>query len=274
MSPWIRQLGPPTASLTRYTACPWSQVARHSWLLFQQTSDKTQQSTSHQISDTRRTVKMARIEAVLLVSDSAISMRRLVQLATLADVSEARELLTNLNQAYDAAGSAFRIEEVATGVQLLTRPEFSHWLDKLHQRQSQLKLSAPAMETLAIVAYRQPITRADIEAIRGVQCSEMLKYLMERNLIRIGGEDDSLGRPYLYVTTKQFLELHGLNSLNDLPMSDRLRKAKAETEPSIDNQDEDQPTLFPIADESAANDEFTASDEPDDNDDTPLAAAA
>src|SRR5688572_9308777 len=168
--------------------------------------------------------KLARLEALLFVADGALSIRKIVQNATLADNAEARRLIEELNAFYDADGSPFRIERVATGYQLLTKPAFAPWLDKLHQRQIELKLSSPAMETLTIVAYQQPITRADIEAIRGVQCAEMLKQLMERGLVRICGEEDSLGRPYLYDTTKKFLELFGLRSLDQLPMASTLRK--------------------------------------------------
>jgi segregation and condensation protein B len=171
-----------------------------------------------------RSEKMARLEALLFVADGALSIRKMVQAATLADTAEARRLLDELNFFYDAEGSPFRVERVATGYQLLTRPPFAPWLDKLHQRQNELKLSSPAMETLTIVAYQQPITRADIEAIRGVQCAEMLKQLMERGLVRIGGEEDSLGRPYLYDTTKKFLELFGLRSLDELPLASSLRR--------------------------------------------------
>lgn len=174
----------------------------------------------------RRTPKMARLEAVLFVSDEPQSIKRLVQLATLADVEEAQELIERLNSAYDASGSTFRVERVATGLRLLTRREFVFWLDKLHQRQAALKLTPPMLETLAIVAYRQPLTRADLEAVRGVQSAEMLKQLMERELVRIAGEDDSLGRPFLYETTRKFLELYGLQSLDDLPMADRLRRQR------------------------------------------------
>jgi segregation and condensation protein B len=127
-----------------------------------------------------------------------------------------------LNAAYDADGSAFRIEHVATGFQLLTRPQYALWLEKIHQRRARLRLSPPALETLAIVAYRQPLTRADVEAVRGVQSGEMLKLLMERDLVRIVGEHDSLGRPYLYGTTRQFLELFGLHSLAELPQAEGL----------------------------------------------------
>ena len=174
----------------------------------------------------RRTPKMARMEAVLFVADEALPVKRLVQLATLADAEEAQELILRLNLAYDASGSTFRIERVATGLRLLTRREFVFWLDKLHQRQAALKLTPPMLETLAIVAYRQPLTRADVEAVRGVQSAEMLKQLMERELVRIAGEDDSLGRPFLYETTRKFLEVYGVQSLDELPMADRLRRKR------------------------------------------------
>ncbi len=173
-----------------------------------------------------RTPKMARLEAVLFVADEALPLKRLVQLATLAEATEAQELIDQLNAAYDSTASSFRVERVATGYRLLTRRDFVFWLDKLHQRQSSQKLTPPMLETLAIVAYRQPLTRADLEAVRGVQSAEMLKQLMERELVRIAGEDDSLGRPFLYETTRKFLELYGLQTLDDLPMSDRLRRVR------------------------------------------------
>jgi segregation and condensation protein B len=167
--------------------------------------------------------KAARVEAVLFVSESAVSARRLAQLATLPDMGEAAQVVDQLNAAYDRDGSAFRIERAANGYLLLTRPVYARWLGRLHQRQAAMKLSPPAMETLTVVAYRQPITRADIEAVRGVQCTEMLKQLMDRGLVRIAGEDNSLGRPYLYETTRKFLEVFGLRGLDDLPRADHLR---------------------------------------------------
>ncbi len=188
-----------------------------------------------------RSEKMARLEALLFVADGALLIRKMVQAATLAEAAEARRLLEELNAFYDADASPFRIERVATGYQLLTRPPFAPWLDKLHQRQNELKLSSPAMETLTIVAYQQPITRADIEAIRGVQCAEMLKQLMERGLVRICGEEDSLGRPYLYDTTKKFLELFGLRSLDELPLASSLRR-KPPTPPEEPNPEDAEST--------------------------------
>lgn len=175
-----------------------------------------------------RSSKMQKLEAVLMVADGPLSLRKLAQFATLADNTEVKQLIDDLNAAYEYDGSAFRVERVATGHQLLTQRRFSTWLDRLHQRQAALKLSPAAMETLTIVAYRQPITRADVEAVRGVQASEMLKQLLERKLIRVAGEDDSLGRPYLYGTTRQFLEVFGMHSLDDMPMANTLRQSAKE----------------------------------------------
>jgi len=195
---------------------------------------------------TRRSRKLARLEAVLLVADSALSFRKISQFATLADAAEARELVRELNDKLDRGGAAFRIEKVATGVRMMTRPQFSMWLDRLHNRQAKAKLSPPMLETLSIVAYRQPVTRADVDKIRGVQASEMLRQLMDRGLIRITGEDDSLGRPYLYGTTRQFLEEYGFGSLDDLPMADTLRRCDepAEADEPEEEVEEDVPQLF------------------------------
>lgn len=221
--------GPPCyRSGPSHTAWPDTNTNGHRWAFFCRGPHDS--PTLFVVSGTNpaciRSPKMARVEAVLLVSDAAVSAKRLAQLATLADVAEARDLIERLNQAYDLDGSAFRVERVASGFRLLTIPAYAFWLGKLHQRNAELKLTPPALETLAIVAYRQPITRVDIEKIRRVQCSDMLKQLMERGLVRIGGEEDSLGRPFLYETTRQFLELFGLASLDSLPMADTLRQNK------------------------------------------------
>ncbi len=177
-------------------------------------------------SEFARSPKLARLEAALFVADRALSLRKLTQMATLADTKEAQSLIEMLNNLYDEGNSAFRIESVASGFKLLTLPSLSKWLDRIHDRQAYMKLSAPAMETLSIIAYRQPCTRADVEAIRGVQASEMIKQLMEKGLARVVGEDDTLGRPYLYGTTKLFLESFGLTHVNQLPMADQLKKEK------------------------------------------------
>jgi segregation and condensation protein B len=99
------------------------------------------------------------------------------------------------------------------------------WIAKVHAPEEDVRLSAPALETLAVVAYRQPIARADVEAIRGVQCGEMLRVLMERDLLRIVGRADELGRPFLYGTTRKFLQVFGLGRLEQLPPVDQIRIA-------------------------------------------------
>ncbi|MBX9789885.1 MAG: SMC-Scp complex subunit ScpB [Pirellulales bacterium] len=166
---------------------------------------------------------MARLEAVLFLAREALPARRLAVLASLADGTEARTLVRLLNERYDATQTAFRVEEVAGGYRLLTRPQFGVWLRRLHQLPATARLSTPALETLAIVAYRQPCVRAQIEAIRGVQCGEMLRQLMDRDLVRIAGRSADLGRPFLYATTRSFLETFGLKSLDELPRAAQLR---------------------------------------------------
>ena len=182
-----------------------------------------------------RDSRMALLEAALLVADEPLTARRLADVAGLEDGNEARRLLRRLQAFYIQDGSAFQVEELAGGFQLLTRPEFYSWLARLRRSGSELRLSSPARETLAIVAYRQPIMRTDIEAIRGVQCSDVLRQLMERGLVRIAGRHDSLGRPVLYGTTKKFLQVFGLKSLRDLPMNEQL-KLPDRTEPEVSDE--------------------------------------
>ena len=161
--------------------------------------------------------KVHRLEAILFLAREPLSSRKLSQYANLADGTEARTLVHQLNSRLDDAGRAFRVREVAGGFQLTTRPKFAKWLRRLEHVPAHERLSAPSMETLAVVAFRQPVVRAEIEAIRGVSCGEILNQLMNRDLIRVGGRSDELGRPYLYNTTKRFLQVFGLRSLSDLP---------------------------------------------------------
>ena len=170
-----------------------------------------------------RDLPLVLVEAALFAADEPLTARRLVSIAKLADAGEARRLVRKLQSLYDKNGTAFQVEELAGGFQLMTRPEYHPWLVRLRRTGNAPRLSPAARETLAIVAYRQPIMRADIEAIRGVQCGELLRLLMEKGLIRIAGRHDSLGRPVLYGTTKRFLQTFGLRSLRDLPQAEQLR---------------------------------------------------
>lgn len=168
---------------------------------------------------------MRRLEAVLLLAREPLASRKLAQLAQLEDGTQARTLIRKLNALLDDSGRAFRVEEVAGGYQMLTRHKFASWLRRLSHVPGETRLSSVALETLAVVAYRQPVLKADIEAIRGVNCGEILRQLMERDLVRIGGRSEELGRPYLYATTKRFLQQFGLRSLEDLPRAEILRTA-------------------------------------------------
>lgn len=163
----------------------------------------------------------------MFLAREPLTTRKLAQLASLADGTEARTLVRLLNEVYDREERAFRVEEVAGGVRLLTRPCYAAWVRRLQQAPAETRLSGPALETLSVVAYRQPVLRAQIEAVRGVQCGEMLRQLMERDLVRIVGRADELGRPFLYGTTRRFLEVFGLRHLDELPRSDLLRAMPA-----------------------------------------------
>jgi segregation and condensation protein B len=173
--------------------------------------------------DLARDSNLALVEAALFAADEPLSTRLLATAAGLRDVAEVRHLIRKLQSFYDRDSTAFQVEERAGGFQLLSRPEYHAWLTRLQHTSNELRLSAAARETLAIVAYRQPIMRADIEAVRGVQCGEMLRLLMEKGLVRIAGRHDSLGRPVLYGTTKKFLQVFGLKNLRDLPQAEQLR---------------------------------------------------
>lgn len=183
---------------------------------------------------------MQRLEAILFLAKQPLTSRKLAQLANLADGTEARTLVRSLNKLYDAANRAFRVEELAGGYQLLTRGKFADWVRRVVGGDDPTRLSTPAMETLAIIAYRQPVLRADVEAIRGVNCGEIIRQLMDRDLVQIKGRSEELGRPFLYATSSAFLRTFGFRSLEDLPRKDEFRRFEAETDASAASQVDDQ----------------------------------
>lgn len=166
--------------------------------------------------------RMRRLEAVLFMSRNPVPSRKLSQLAELEDGTQARTMVKELNQHYDQTGRAFHVKRVAGGFQLRTRPQFADWIRRLDHTPKPKRLSTPALDTLAVVAYRQPIIKAEIEAIRGVSCGEMLRQLLESGLVKIAGRSEKLGRPFLYATSKEFLTQFGFNSLNELPRAKQL----------------------------------------------------
>jgi segregation and condensation protein B len=163
------------------------------------------------------------IEAILFATDEPLTDGRLAGIVETTS-KQVRQSIKALNAKYEANNNAFRIEQIAGGYQMLTLNVYNGWLKKMLHARSDSKLSPAALETLAIIAYKQPIIRADIEAVRGVAVGEVIRSLMYKGLVKITGRAEILGRPMLYGTTRKFLEVFGLNSLKDLPKAEELKK--------------------------------------------------
>jgi segregation and condensation protein B len=190
-------------------------------------ADAAEESEQSAASD----VDLAILESLLFSTHHPLTAGRLAELMDLPTTKPLRKAIRSLNTQYEESHRCFRIEQVSGGYQLLTLPEYGEYLKKLHLRDADTKLTKAALETLAIIAYKQPILRADIEAIRGVQCGETIRSLMEKHLVKIAGRAEEPGRPILYGTTKRFLELFGLNSLKDLPQGEQLTKPLSQPNP-------------------------------------------
>jgi segregation and condensation protein B len=189
-----------------------------------------------------------RVEAVLLSADRPVQPLRLAEAVGLVQAPEPGEAeaaegtaarvasaerdaaltllaaaIEHLNREYAATGRSFRVERLAGGWRVMTLPAFAPVVTAFHRARLHTRLSRQAVETLAIIAYKQPITRAHLEAIRGVSCGEVLRSLVERRVVTVVGRAEELGRPLLYGTTRQFLDQFGLASLNDLPTIAELK---------------------------------------------------
>jgi len=160
------------------------------------------------------------VEALLFASPEPLNQSR-VNSVFEDDPPKLSEIVKKLKEKYEKEKHGFEVRKVAGGYQFATRSEFSPWVRRLIQNPSKLKLSAAALESLAIVAYKQPLSRFEIESIRGVDCSGVLKTLLARQLLKIAGRAEGPGRPLLYGTTREFLEHFGLDRISDLP---RLRE--------------------------------------------------
>ena len=175
---------------------------------------------------TDRAEMEAAIEAVLFVSSEPMAPGKLVEMFDEEERDAAREALDAVLARYaEGDGRGVRVEEVAGGVRLITRPELAGWLRRFFEVTGGTKLSMAALETLAIIAYRQPMTGPEIQDLRGVNPSGVLKTLLDRHLIRIAGRKEVVGRPFLYCTTREFLVHFGLKSLKDLPPLEEFEEA-------------------------------------------------
>ncbi len=187
-------------------------------------------------------IELPALEALLFSTHHPLTAGRLAELLQLDSTKPIRRAIKDLNEQYETTGRCFRIEQVAGGYQMLTLPEFGPIIKTLVQKEIDARLSKSALETLAIIAYKQPILRVDIESIRGVACGETIRSLMEKHLVKIAGRAEVPGRPILYGTTKRFLEVFGLNNLNDLPKNEQSKPA--DLKPKLE-------VLLPERDESA-----------------------
>jgi segregation and condensation protein B len=190
------------------------------------------------------------VEALLFASDAPLEADRIREVLDLDAAAEARALVEALRERYAAADGALTVVEVAGGFRMVTRAEIAPWLLRLAKTRTKARLSRPSLETLAIVAYRQPVSRPEVDALRGVNSDAVLESLLERRLVRIAGRKEAPGRPFLYETTREFLIAFGLRDLGDLPkvegeliVPEIVAEALAEAAPAVDSPAVDSPVV-------------------------------
>jgi len=206
------------------------------------------------------------VESILFVAEEPLTVDRIKRVVVEADTSEILDALRELAREYDARQGGFYLREVAGGFQFRTRPDYTEWVKRLLAPKPP-RLSRAALETLAIIAYKQPIIRSDVEHLRGVDCGGVLRALLERNLIRVLGRKNIPGRPLIYGTTRRFLEVFDLKDLKDLPSPEEIEsvaKEKFDLTDDSELSDNDEP-------EAPDGPEYESAESP--TDDPPSAAA-
>jgi len=164
------------------------------------------------------------VEALLFASDTPLSAARIREVIGEITDGEVHEIVESLREEYRESGRSFDVYTLEGGFQVLSRPDYADWVEQLFVERRKAKLSRASLETLAIIAYKQPIVKTEIEMIRGVGADGVIRTLMERNLVTITGRAEGVGRPLLYGTTQQFLNYFGLNELSDLPKMEEIRE--------------------------------------------------
>lgn len=157
------------------------------------------------------------IENLLFITDRPLKPTRIAEVVESVNAKQALAIIGELAKEYEQTGRAIRILEIGGGFQMVTKPEYGRWVRRLYNEKMTTRLSNAALETLAIIAYKQPVTRAEMEVIRGVDVAAPLEKLLERGLVRVMGKRDTIGRPMVYGTTDEFLRLFGLNKISELP---------------------------------------------------------
>ena len=213
------------------------------------------------------------IEAVLFIAGNPLSVDRLKSLFEEATQEQIEAQLARLKQAYDDRSAGIMLAEIAGGYQLVTRPEYAAWLRKFRSVKVSTRLSKPALETLAIIAYKQPITRTEMEVIRGVNIGGIMRNLMERRLVKIVGKKDVPGRPMLYGTTPEFLQYFGLKDLSALPTLKEFQELEAgeEVMEEVVGEEDAEAAEAQASEDTATSGEPTATEAADDE---PVASAA
>ena len=170
------------------------------------------------------------VEALIFASERPVTMEQMRRALGNSDTAVLRKIIDELKSEYETANRGFRLTEIAGGFQMITCPVFAPFLKKLYKERSADRLSKPALESLAIIAYKQPLTKSEIESLRNVNVDGVMKSLLEKNLIRICGRKKVPGRPFVFGTTRQFLEHFGLKSLEELPKFEDFNALAKEAE--------------------------------------------
>jgi segregation and condensation protein B len=179
------------------------------------------------------------VEALLFASDSPVGLSTLVEVLDGPSPAEVAEIVRELGRDFDAAERGVVVAEIAGGYQILSRKDCSPWIERMLRSRRKVRLSRAGLETLAIVAYKQPITKVEIDSIRGVDSGGSLHTLLERNLVLIKGRSKGVGRPLLYTTAPEFLSYMGINELADLPELKELGNVLEDRERALDAQEGD-----------------------------------
>jgi len=202
--------------------------------------------------------QISTIEALIMASSEPLPARKIAELVDGFSPARVGQAVASLNSRYMESGNSFRIREIAGGYQIYIVPEYAGFVQELFSRRRKLRLTRAALETLAIVAYRQPVTRVDIEQIRGVASDGVLHNLVEKNMITIRGRAETVGKPLQYGTTDEFLKFFGLNSLDDLPKMSEIEElvgsegAESEIELNLEDDSDNGNGSRSVAQDAAA----------------------
>lgn len=197
------------------------------------------------------------IEVLIFASDEPLPVKQIRSYVEEVTPKEIKQAVDQLNHEYKQTERTFQIIEVAGGYQMVSRPNYAPWVKKLFQGRSKNRLSQAALESLSVIAFRQPVSRTEIDATRGVNSDGVVRTLLERKLIRITGRAEGPGRPLLYATTKEFLRYFGVNSIEDLPKPKEIEELLKDKESLPEGVEEDEiKALYP----PSSNDEISEDD--------------